>query len=273
MGAKTVFFARNLPDAIMQLQTTAGLKVMAGCTLSKTLPPSSLCLRPGSIADLAIIEPHERYMECGSGVTLSSILAAAKRRLPSAFFEAVESIATPFVRNLATIGGNVCAQGHRRTLFPVLLALDARLEFRSQNEIRLTPIGKFQGVPSRSILTKIRVPVDEWDISVFKRLGPSRVFNEESGGFVFLAMTEKGILSDLRIAFSRETAYRSRELENRLIGMRLPLSQKTIYSLLDETAERIANSAIDAPEHSLIDTPNADKQFLTLLEAAMGELM
>jgi hypothetical protein len=86
-------------------------------------------------------------------------------------------------------------------------------------------------------------------------------------------MTEKGILSDLRIAFSRETAYRSRELENRLIGMRLPLSQKIIYSLLDEMAERIAESAIDAPEHSLIDTPGADKQFLTLLEAAMGELM
>jgi CO/xanthine dehydrogenase FAD-binding subunit len=270
MGAKAVFYARSLTDAISQLQTTAGLKVMAGCTLSKTLPPSSLCLRPGSIEDLAVIEPHERFIEFGSGVTLSSILGSTKRKLPQAFFEAVESIANPFVRNLATIGGNVCAPGHRRTLFPVLLALDARLEFRSQTEIRLTPIGKFQSVPPRSILTKIRVPVDEWEISVFKRLGPLTVFTEESGAFVFLAKTEKGILSDLRVAFG---AYRSRELENRLIGMRLPLSTKTIYPLLAETAERITNSAIDAPEHALLDTPNADRQFLTLLQAAMGQLM
>jgi CO/xanthine dehydrogenase FAD-binding subunit len=246
---------------------------MAGCTLSKTLPPISLCLRPGSIEELAIIDPRERFMEFGSGVTLSSILDITKRRLPPAFFDAVESIANPFVRNLSTIGGNICAPGRPRTLFPILLALDARLEFRSQNEIRLTPVAKFQSVPSRSVLTKIRVPVDEWEISVFKRLGPARVFNEESGAFVFLAMTEKGILSDLRIAFSRDSAYRSRELENRLIGMRLPLSTKTVYSLLDETSERIATSEIDAPEHSLLETPNASKQFLNLLEFALGQLM
>ena len=123
------------------------------------------------------------------------------------------------------------------------------------------------------ILTKIRIPLFDWEVNIFNRLGPSRIFTENSASFVFLAMTEKGILSDLRIAYSRETAYRSRELENRLIGIRLPLSKKTIVSLLAETAGRFETSAIETPERSLVESPYAVKQFLNLLEFSLGQLM
>jgi CO/xanthine dehydrogenase FAD-binding subunit len=155
-----------------------------------------------------------------------------------------------------------------------LLALDARLEFRSQNETLFIPIGKFTTVPSGMILTKIRLPIFDWEVNIFRRLGPPRIFTENSAAFVFLAMTEKSILSDLRIAYCRDTAYRSRELENRLIGMRLPLSAKTIFSLLDETAQQFENSTLETPEYALIESSsNEPKQFLNLLEFALGQLM
>jgi CO/xanthine dehydrogenase FAD-binding subunit len=273
MSEKTVFFARNLMDAISHLHSTQEFKVMMGCTLENKLPSHSLCVRPRGDDELMLIDRHERYVEFGSAVTLSAILSITKRRLPPFFFEAVESIAVPFVRNLATIGGNICAPGRPRTLFPALLALDASLEFRRQNETLFIPIGKFTAVPPGMILTKIRIPLFDWEVNIFKRLGPPRIFTENSASFVFLAMTEKGILSDLRIAYSRETAYRSRELENRLIGIRLPLSKKTIVSLLAETAGRFETSAIETPERSLVESPYAVKQFLNLLEFSLGQLM
>jgi CO/xanthine dehydrogenase FAD-binding subunit len=246
---------------------------MAGCTLDSKLPPHALCVRPGGDDELMLIDRHERYIEFGSMVTLSAILSITKRRLPSVFFEAVESIAVPFIRNLATIGGNICAKGRPRTLFPVLLALDARLEFRRQNETIFIPIGKFTTVPPGMILTKIRIQFFDWEVNIFKRLGPPRIFTENSTSFVFLAMTEKGILSDLRIAYSNDTAYRSRELENLLIGMRLPLSKKTMFSLLDETAQRFEDSELDTPEHLLVESPSGVRQFLDLLEFSLGQLM
>jgi CO/xanthine dehydrogenase FAD-binding subunit len=273
MSEKAVFFARNLADTLSHLHSTQEFRVMAGCTLDSKLPPHSLCVRPKADDELMVIDRRERYIELGSAVTLSTILSITKRRLSPVFFEAVESIAVPFVRNLATIGGNICALGRPRTLFPVLLALDARLEFRSQNETLFIPIGKFTTVPSGMILTKIRLPIFDWEVNIFKRLGPPRIFTENSASFVFLAMTEKGILSDLRIAYSNDTVYRSRELENRLIGTRLPLSKKTMFSLLDETAERFENSELDTSEHLLIESPSGVKQFLDLLEFSLGQLM
>jgi CO/xanthine dehydrogenase FAD-binding subunit len=273
MSEKTVFFSRNLPDALSYLHSTQEFRVMAGCTQESNLPPHSLCVRPASDDELTLIDRHERYIEFGSAVTLSTILSTTKRRLPPVFFEAVESIAVPFVRNLATVGGNICAAGRPRTLFPVLLALDARLEFHRQNETLFIPIGKFAGVPPGMILTKIRVPLFDWEVNIFRRLGPPRIFTENSASFVFLAMTENGILSDLRVAYSGDTSYRNRELENRLIGIRLPLSKKTIFSLLDETSALFENSEPNTPEHLLFESPSGVKQFLNLLEFSLGQMM
>jgi CO/xanthine dehydrogenase FAD-binding subunit len=273
MIPKRLFFAYELADLWSPLKSVPELKVMGGCTLEETLPAAPVIMRSGFIDELRTIDPHERFIEFGSAVTLTQILTASKRRLSPAFYEAIETIATPLVRNQATIGGNICAQGSRRTLFPVLLALDARLEFRSQTEMRFISLGKFNTVPEGMILTKIRIPVEDWDISLFRRLGPQRIFTGESAAFIFLAQIGKGVLSRLRIAYGRDTVYHSRVLENKLIGMRLPISQKTILTLLDETAERLANASnIEAPLHTTISSPEAARQFLDLLEFALSQL-
>jgi CO/xanthine dehydrogenase FAD-binding subunit len=272
MSGTTVFFARSLSDVFSCLNSTPAPQVMAGCTQERGLPPSALFVALSPIEELTLIDHRERYIEFGSAATITQILGIAKRRLPPAFFEALESIGTPFVRNRATIGGNICAGGRRRTLFPALLALDARLEFRSHNETRYIPIGKFAKVPEGMILTKIRLPVDEWDVSVFRRLGPSRLFSGESAAFVFLAMTGKGVLTDLRIAYSRDGVYRSRALENRLIGLRLPLPQKTIFTLLDETRGRLKESAGESAFYEALGSSVAVRQYLDLLEFALAQL-
>ncbi|MCI7115185.1 MAG: hypothetical protein MR932_04345, partial [Treponema porcinum] len=66
-----------------------------------------------------------------------------------------------------------------------------------------------------------------------------------SAGFVFLADSEKNIITNIRIAFSGPITFRCIALENKLLGLRLPLNEKMTaqYSeeaaaVFDETAEK-----------------------------------
>jgi len=77
---------------------------------------------------------------------------------------AANKIGTPQVRNMGTIGGNVCNAGPSQDSIPALLVLDARLKLVSQQAKRIVPvdqffIGPFQTALSDSeILTEIEIP-------------------------------------------------------------------------------------------------------------------
>jgi CO/xanthine dehydrogenase FAD-binding subunit len=222
--------------------------------------------------DMRSIERHEHYIDYGSAVTLSEILDEGKRRLSPAFYEAVESIATPFIRNMATIGGNVCIPPPvRGTLFPVLLAMKAKLRFQGENSETVVDMEKFDRVDPGTYLTKIRVPVEDWDIHIFRGLGARSKPGKGKAVFVFLARVQNGALSDLRIAYSRHSAFRSRELENQLIGMKLPLSQNKRAAFL-AFASQVSAPRPDAPLHSVIASPEGAGQFLDLLELGLDQI-
>jgi len=274
VNQKAVYFAKNMADTMFQLKTTSNLKICGGCTQIKELPSTSLIIR--NISDFKTIDRKERYMDLGSAVTLSQILELGSKRIPAVLYEIINSIANPFIRNIATIGGNICATNMRYTLFAPLLAMDARLELKSQAELVNVPIMQFDGIPAGFMLSKIRVPLNEWDVTVFKRIGPANKINDNSASFVFLANTQKGFLTDLRIAFCGVVSFRNRELENILIGARLPLSKRDIVNMLEQ-AEKIYDEELpvnlmsqELPEESLLKI--LKNSFLNLLSYSLEQL-
>lgn len=84
------------------------------------------------LQELKEIKTHEDSMELGAGVTLAEILewhpggAAEGLLRPMA-----ASFAGPLIRNLATVGGNLCDASPAADLSPPLLALDARVKLES----------------------------------------------------------------------------------------------------------------------------------------------
>lgn len=262
----TVYMAKTLTDVMFHLKTVPQLVILGGCTSIKNWPASSLVIR--NINDFKQISLHEHYAEFGSAVTLSQIHTLGRKRIPSVLFDAIESVANPFVRNLATIGGNICSQGNKHTLFSPLLALDAQLEIYSLTDAQYIPFSKFVKVPDKCVLTRIRIPLSDWEVAVFKRLGPEHELTEESAAFTFLATTQKGILSDLRIAFCSNIVLRSRELENTIIGSRLPLSDKAV----DLVAQR-ADELYDEAMNGVVAESSMQKdQFLNLLRTSLNQL-
>jgi CO/xanthine dehydrogenase FAD-binding subunit len=277
---KTVFFARNMSDVLSWLSSVNELRIMAGCTQNPVMPNTALVVR--SVEDLHIIDRRERFIDIGSAVPLSIILERGQKRIPQTLDDAIKSTANTFVRNIGTLGGNICAEGRKRSLFAPLYALDAMLEFKSEKQTMIMPISRFSKVPPKSLLTKIRVPINEWDIAIYKRLGPSGLHSENSAFFVFLAMAQKGFLSDVRIVFSAETLFRNRNLENNMIGTRLPLTRKNIQSFIEQTIRSFApdhelqeqdqEQNIITEESTVFNSKLAERQFLNMLSCSLEQL-
>lgn len=236
---RDVYFGTSLDNVLFQLKSRSNIQICGGCTFLKTLPQVSLITR--NIAEFKQIDKRERYIELGSGVILSDIIELGEKRIPPILFQAISSVATPIIRNMATLGGNICIKPVRGTLFAALLAMEATLEFKTAwnttSETRTISMSQLKEIPPYSILTKVKIPFDEWDLSIFKRVGTSWQLDENCASYAFLASIEKESLVNLRIAFCGILQLRSRELENKLIGTKLPLSSREISDVLEAAGE------------------------------------
>ena len=93
-----------------------------------------------------------------------------------------------------------------------------------------------------------------------------------SASYTFLAKSQKDILTDLRIAFCGKIKLRSTELENQLIGSRLPINNKAITNMV-EFAEEIYDKELSylGEEKELVH-PMLKSQFLNLLRKSLEKL-
>lgn len=262
---QTVFIANSLQDVLYHLKTVSGLQLVAGATKVHTLEDKSVALK--NIPELTAYEKKERYIELGAAVSLSEIIDMGKENIPLVLYEALKTIGTEPIRNMATIGGNICCKGHKQTLWAPLHALEARVEIRNAKEMKVLPFSQFKGVPEGYILTKIKVPLDDWEISIFKKVGSTQRLTDENASFVFLADTQKDILSSVRIAYSGIIDFRSYDLENHLIGARLPLTKKQVSNFI-ETAEK----TFDESYKDVNLKPIVKAHFLSLLRMSLQHL-
>lgn len=266
-SSKNCFYAKKLTDVFYQIKTISELTITGGCTsfTEKELPDKSLSVR--DIQELKLIDKHERYIDFGSAVTLSEIEDLGDANLPPTIYAAISKIANPNIRNIATIGGNICSRDFYCTLYASLLALDARLEFQNAEESVFKNFMRFDSIPKETLLTKIRIPIEEWEVVVFKKLGPDNMLNELSASFVFLANSLKNQVSDLRIAFAGSFRYRDIELENKLIGAHLPLSEATVSSFIAD-----AKDSFDKATKDTNLNPILRQQFQNLVKYSLEQL-
>ena len=174
------------------------------------------------------VSRSERYIEIGAMVKLSQILNLGKI-VPAALRRCLENIAGVQLRNIATIGGNICAKGGCLDCTAALTALDAQFELRNAQSSHWITAPRFFATPGTSaiknneLLSRIRIPLDDWDYSAYQKITGQAVLSKV---VVFLARTQKDILSDIRIVYKTESIWRNKNGESLLIGKYLPLNHK-----------------------------------------------
>ena len=240
---KIVYYAKNTAELLYQSKTNKGLEVVGGLTKVETQPEKAISVH--GISDLCQIVKHERYIDIGPGATLSDILAMGKNHIPQVLYDALDCIANPIVRNIATIGGNICSPGQKLTSFASLMALDTKLEFKNQTETKPESILNFKGVPQGYILSNIKVPIVDEDLSIFRRIGPEHTITDQSASFAFIASTEKNTITNIRLAFAGPFTFRSKEFESSIVGEKLPLTHKEIEKILEQVKEEFRKAATD----------------------------
>lgn len=251
----SVFFSNSLQEALASLKNIPGIRPVGGClgfiygNLDRVLHLPERLLTLNGIPELTAINKTERHIEFGAAVTIRSILNLGEKNIPPVLYRALKSIGNPSVRALATIGGNLAPVHFHYAASAPLLALDAKLEIRQGTETRMVSLNHYFSAAHGSaseesrtpeLITKVRVPTDGWDVSIFCRTGKPGMITEDTGFFVFLVKTQKNILSDLRVAWASDCFFRNREFENLTIGKTLPLSEREIDSLLNRAGEYTA---------------------------------
>jgi CO/xanthine dehydrogenase FAD-binding subunit len=195
----------------------------------------SIMLSLEKIDEMSRISRSERYMEIGAMAKLSQIIDLGKI-VPATLRSCLENIAGPQLRNMATIGGNLCFSGGRLDSSAALMALDAQYELRNAQSSRWISASRFSSMPEETalkpqeLLTRIRVPLDVWDYSVYKKFAGQGV---QSKVAIFLAKLQKNTLNDIRIIYKTTTLWRNKESEGSLIGKRLPLSHRIAVEFIE----------------------------------------
>lgn len=270
------FTVKNIPELYTLMQNITDITPLAGTTgLLKgcqadrlRLPESVILLK--NIPELETIVKRERFIDFGAAAALSTILELGKKNIPDILYQALALTSNSSVRSLATIGGNIAYAPIQNSCLIPLIALDTKIEIRTRKETFWMPLIRYCDDSSNilrhtaHIILRVRVPLEEWTISHYKRLGPIGFIADDSASFVFLARVQKNILSDVKLLFGGNHIIKSKEFENLLTGKSLPIDRRSIGALMEETVR------IFSETFTVSDASELQKQcFFNLIEKSI----
>ncbi len=247
----------TINEAIMMLQQHDGSLLLAGGTDllvkmqdGKLAPQVLISLT--SIPGLDTIRLEDSSLSIGAMVTHSDLEKSALIRREFALLaDAAREIGSPQIRNVATIGGNLCNAAPSADLATPLIALNAVVKLTGPNGERILPLENLFTGPSKTILareevmTEIKVP----------RLPP-----HSGGAFIKYAVrnamelalisvsvvltldVESGVCTDARIAMGvvAPVPIRAKSAESVLIGKKLDekLTEQAGLAAVEEARPR-----------------------------------
>ena len=195
-------------------RTDLETKPAAGCTdlslqLAGERPPATRVVSLSNIPELngiRSLDPDHLFI----GATTPHAVIAADERIQSlypALAKASGLVGAPAIRNVGTIGGNICTASPSADTAPPLLAYNARVSIlTSKGEIQL-PLSRFFAGPRRTclqpdgIVTGLVLSVDQNTRSDFEKLGQRRAMEIAIVNIaIALRLSGSGLCENIRIA-------------------------------------------------------------------------
>ena len=191
--------------------------------------------------------PLDYIQQDGAGLrigTLTTVESLRRSELLNGPYSVLVEVASQFghrnVRNLATIGGNLCSSVPSADMAPPLIALDSSAHISSLRGERTVPLGEFfvfvreNALEEDEMLIEVQVPPQPTRTgTAFEKIGRTSVDIALVNVAVRLTLGEDDVCSDVRIALGSvsPTPMRSARAEGLLRGKRLD------EALIDEAAQ------------------------------------
>lgn len=184
-----------------------GTDIMVRLPLQRTEVPL-VCLE--GVSELRGIDESADEVRIGAVTTHSELISGSLigKHFPL-LRDAARCIGAPAVRNMGTIGGNVCTASPAGDTLPPLYILGAEVELRSLKGRRRMPICEFISGPGRTqidpgeVLCAVVIRKDHgFNFHHFEKVGQRKAMAISVVSFAFAAAVgEKGSLSRARCAF------------------------------------------------------------------------
>lgn len=176
------------------------------------------------LKELKYIEKRGGFIHIGSMTTLEFILN--NKNTPVLLKKAVHLMASPGIRHIATIGGNIGNASPAGDTLPVLYLLDAKIVLDGKDSERMVPIEEFITGPGSTDLRKgelireIILNDVEFDEIYYEKIGGRKADAISKLSFAAGASFKNNNIEDFRVAFGAvaPVIVRRRELEKKAIG-------------------------------------------------------
>jgi len=243
-----------LEEALALLQEYKDAKLIAGGTdvivsmKSQKMSPSTL-ISLNHINELGHIREAEDYLIIGSNVTLREIEKYQLiRRRYSALSDAMDNLGSPLIRNVATIGGNICNAAPSADTAGPLLVHDSIVRIVGQNGVKEIPLDEFFTAPGSTILSheeivsEIRIPkVNQSCGSAYHKHSRRKALDIANVGIaVLLSLNKEKICKKARIALGvvAPTPIRAYKAEKFLVNKKI---DESVLNEAGEIAQREVN--------------------------------
>ena len=248
------FIPHNLKDALKILDSH-NCYIMAGGTDLMVMKHQRSGLIPNfdkdvcyvaNLKELQYIFEDEKGVHIGAGTKFTDIEEC--EIVPEILKQIIHELASPNIRNMATMAGNIANASPAGDSIVGLYLLDASLELINIHGSRIVPINEFIlgvrkiALNKNELIKEIFIPHHD-DLNTYWRKVGSRAAESISkvtfaGGYE----VEDNIVKDLRMAFGSVniTCARSRKIEEQYIGMTVEELHKNVDKILMDTSKLVS---------------------------------
>lgn len=193
----------------------------------------------GQIDELKKVYENNEEIVIGAGCTLASLLR--NEHVPEILKKSIRGAASPAIRNMGTIGGNICNASPAGDTLPVLYSLNSRCNVISEGLERTINIEDFIYGPRRTALKKneilksITISKENFNIVHYEKVGARKASAISKLSFAGLCNVENGRVQDLRMSFGAvgATVIRLKEAETIIIGKEINTLDKFIKEAIE----------------------------------------
>lgn len=177
------------------------------------------------------------------GATVKYVQLENSELCPQMLKDIIHEIASPNIRNMATLAGNIGNASPAGDTLVGLYLLDAKIKLSSISGERILPINEFiKGVRkidrrTDELINEIIIPNGYQKLSYYwKKVGSRAAESISKLSFLGAYEIKDNKLLDLRLAFGSVsiTVVRNKEIEKDYIGLEVPLSPSIIDSIVSK---------------------------------------
>ena len=242
-------YASRLEEALELVERLGDYRLLAGGTdliidlkIGRVSPRNVIDI--SRVKELKFIKDEGDYIRIGSLVTLQELVESPIIRGKAPVLSmAANEMGSWQIRNMATVGGNLCNASPAADSAPPLMVLNAKLVLASKRGEREVTTTQFFKGPRKTelrkdeLLKEIIIPYERGSGQHYIKLGRRNAFTLSIVSVAALVRVNDNRFTDVRVALNSvaPTPVRSRSVEEALNG------KEVTYEVIDEESRKVVN--------------------------------